>query len=57
MNLSCIKYLIFTKDKEIKTKRKIDGKISFNFHCIDYGFKMFATNDEKELSDLIKVLI
>ena len=43
MNLYCINCLMFTKNKNIKIKRKIDRKINFYSCCIDCGFKKFET--------------
>ena len=34
MNLYCIKYLVFTKNNDIKIKHKIDGKINLHSRCI-----------------------
>ena len=52
MNLYSIKCLMFTRNRNIKIKREIDGKDNFYSHCIDCGFKKCKTIDEKELSDL-----
>ena len=49
MNIYSIKYLIFTKNKNIKIKRKIDQKINSYFCCIDCGLKKFETVNEKKL--------
>ena len=34
-------------NNDIKIKRKIDGKISVYYHCIDCGFKKFETIDKE----------
>ena len=39
MNLCCIKYLMFTKNNNIKVKCKMDGKINLYSTCIDCDFK------------------
>ena len=57
MILYCIKCLMLTKSRNIKIKRKIDGKINLYFCCIDSGFKKFETIDEEELSYSLKGLI
>ena len=41
MNLYCIKYFLFTKIKNCKIKREIDGKINLYSRCINCGFKKF----------------
>ena len=56
MNVYCIKCSMFTKYKNIKVKREIDGKINLYFHCIDCGHKKFKTIDEEKLSYLLKGL-
>ena len=48
---------MFTKDNNIKLKRKIDGKINLYSCCNDCSFKKFAAIDKEELSDLLKDLI
>ena len=35
MKLYCIKYLMFTKNRNIKTELEIDVKIKLYFRCID----------------------
>ena len=57
MILYCIKCLMLTKSRNIKIKRKIDGKINLYFCCIDSGFKKFETIDEEKLSYSLKGLI
>ena len=57
MNLYCIKLLMFTKNNNIKVKRKADEKINLHSHCIDFSYKQFATIDKEELSKLLKNLI
>ena len=57
MNLYCIKFSMFAKNRNIKIKREIDGKSNLHSRCIDFGFKKFENIDEKELSYLLKVLI
>ena len=47
---------MFTKNKNITIKTKIDRKINVYFRCIDCGFKKFETIDEEELSYLLKGL-
>ena len=49
MNLHCIKRFMFTKNNNIKIKRKIDVKIDFYSSCIECGFKTFETIDKKPL--------
>ena len=34
------------KKRNVKLKRKIDGKINLYSRCIDCGFKTFDTTDE-----------
>ena len=48
---------MLTKSRNIKIKRKIDGKINLYFCCIDSGFKKFETIDEEKLSYSLKGLI
>ena len=48
---------MFTKNKNITIKTKIDGKINVYFRCIDCGFKKFETIDEENLIYLLKALI
>ena len=55
MNIYSIKYLIFTKNKNIKIKRKIDQKINSYFCCIDCGLKKFETINEKKVTYVLKV--
>ena len=38
---------MFTKNKSIKIKHKIDGNINFYSFCIDCGFKKFESIDEE----------
>ena len=54
MILSCIKCLIFTKNKDIKAKHEIDGKIIIYSCSNDYSFKKLVTIDKEEISDLLK---
>ena len=53
MNLYCVKYLMYTKDRNIK-KREIERKINLYSRCIDFGLKKFETIDEKEITYLLK---
>ena len=46
-----------TKNKNIKIKREVDGKISPYSCCINWGFKKFETIDGEELSHLLESLI
>ena len=39
MNIYCIKFLMFTKSRNIKTKRETDGKINIYSRFIYCGFK------------------
>ena len=55
MNIYSIKCLIFTKNKNIKIKRKIDRKINSYFCCIDCGLKKFETINEKKVTYVLKV--
>ena len=57
MNVYCIKCLMFTENKNIKVKRKIDGKINIYSCCNDCSFKKFPAIDKEKLSDLWKDLI
>ena len=57
MNPCCIKSLMFTKNKSIKTKRKIDGKINLCSCCTYSRFKTFETIDQEKLNYLIESLI
>ena len=57
INLDYIKCLVFTKNRNVKIKRDIDGKINLYSGCIDCSFKKFETNDEEEMSYLLKDLI
>ena len=47
MNLYRFKCLFFTKNKNIKIKRKIDGNINLYSRCIDCSFKKFENIDKK----------
>ena len=49
MTLYCIKFLMFTKNNNIKLNREIDRKNNINFF---YSFKKFVTIDKKELTGL-----
>ena len=40
MSLFCIKCIMLTKNKNIKTKRKVDEKINIYSRCVDCGFKV-----------------
>ena len=42
---------MFTKNIEIKVKRKADGKINLYSRCIGCCFKMLATIIEEEITD------
>ena len=57
MNLYCLKYLMFTKNNNIKVKHDIDGKFNLYSPCNDFSFKKFAIIDKEKLSDLLKDLI
>ena len=48
---------MFTKNRNIKVKRKIDGKTDLYSHSIDCSFKKFKTVDKEELCDLLKVVM
>ena len=52
MNVYCIKCLMFSENKNIKVKRKIDGKINIYSRCNDCSFKKFPAIDKEKLSDL-----
>ena len=54
--MTCIRFLMFLKNNNIKVKRQIDGKVNLNSCSIVCGFKKFATIDKEELSDLLKDL-
>ena len=54
MNLWCIKLLTFTKNKNIKIKHKVDGKINLCSRWVDWGFKKFETINKGDLSYLLK---
>ena len=54
MNLYYMKCLIFIKNKNIKLKREIDGKINLYSGCVGSDFKKFAISNEKEISDLLR---
>ena len=51
MDLYFIECFMFTKNKNIEVKRKIDKKINFYSLCISRCFKKFTTIDEKEISN------
>ena len=51
MNLYFIKCLMFTKNNNIKTKRRINRKINLCSYFFGYGFKKFASINEEEISD------
>ena len=53
MNVYCIKCLMFTKNKNIKIKREINGKSIFYSSYNDCVFKKFVTIDKEELKDLL----
>ena len=57
MNFYCVKCSVFTKNRNIKVKSKIDCVINLYSRCIDCGFKMFGTIDEEDLSYLLKGLM
>ena len=57
MNLYCLKYLMFTKNNNIKVKHDIDGKFNHYSPCNDFSFKKFTIIDKEKLSDLLKDLI
>ena len=44
------------KNNIFKIKSEIDCKINLYSYCIDCGFKKLETNDEEEVSDLLKSL-
>ena len=57
MNLYCIKCSKFTNNNtNIKIKYEIEGKTNLYSHCIECSFKKFETNNNEELSDLLKSL-
>ena len=45
------------ENRNIKIRRKIDGKINLYSLCTDCSFKLFENVDEEELSYLFKGLI
>ena len=49
MDLYFIECFMFTKNKNIEVKRKIDKKKFFYSLCISRCFKKFTTIDEKEI--------
>ena len=51
-----MKYLMFTKSRNIRIKYKIDGKTNLYSFCINCGFKKFESID-KEQSYLLETLI
>ena len=57
MNPCCIKCLMFAKNKNIKIKREIDGKINLCSCCTYCGFKTFETIYQEKLSYIIESLI
>ena len=57
MSLYCVKCLIFTKNSNIKIKRKIDGKNNLYCQCIDYGSKNLETTYAEKRCHLLKGLI
>ena len=57
MSLYCVKCLIFTKNRNVKIKCKIDVKNNLYCRCIDCGSKNLETTDEEELCYLLKGLI
>ena len=50
INIYCIKCLMFTQNKKIKIKHKIDGKINLYSCCFDCSFKKSETIDEEKLN-------
>ena len=57
MPLYCIKRLMFTKNRNIKIKCKIDEKFYLYSGCFDCGLKKFETIDEEDLSYLLKTML
>ena len=45
---------MFTENRKIKMKHKIDGKINLYSRSIDCSFKRFEAIDEEELSYFLK---
>ena len=45
---------MFSKNRNIRTKCKTDGKINIYSSCIGRGFKKLETIDQEELIFLIK---
>ena len=48
---------MFTENRNIKMKHKIDGKINLYSRSIDCDFKRFEGIDVEELSSFLKSLI
>ena len=48
---------MFTKNRNIKIKCEIDGKINLYSRCIDCNFKKCETIDKRELIYLLRVSI
>ena len=55
MSLYFTEFLKFTKNNNIKTKRRMDGKINLYLYFINCGFKKLETTDEEELADSLKI--
>ena len=51
MSLYFTEFLKFTKNNNIETKRRMDGKINLYLYFINCGFKKLETTDEEELAD------
>ena len=48
---------MFTKNRNVKIKCEIDGKINLYYVSVDCDFKKFEIIDEKEVSYLLEGLI
>ena len=58
MNLYYIKWLMFTKNNNIKIRKyEVDRKTNAYTRWNNCSFKKFATNYKEELCDLLKTLI
>ena len=55
--MKCAKCLMFTNSNDIKIKLEIDGKISLSSYVLIVVFKNLQAIEEKELSDLSKIII
>ena len=55
MSLYFTEFLKFTKNNNIETKRRMDGKINLYLYFINCGFEKLETTDEEELADSLKI--